>query len=80
MQVSVETTNGLERRMTVELPVERIDSEVQTRLQQMGRNVRIKGFRPGKVPQKVVAQQYGKQIRDEVVGELIQSSYFESDG
>ena len=80
MQVSVETTNGLERRMTVELPVERIDSEVQTRLQQMGRNVRIKGFRPGKVPQKVVAQQYGKQIRDEVVGELIQASYFEAVG
>ncbi len=78
MQVSVETTNGLERRMTVELPVERIDSEVQSRLQQVGRSARVKGFRPGKVPPKVVAQQYGKQIRDEVVGELIQSSYFEA--
>ncbi|MCW8917707.1 MAG: trigger factor [Gammaproteobacteria bacterium] len=80
MQVSVETTDGLERRMTVELPVERIDGEVQNRLQRASRNVRIKGFRPGKVPLKVVAQQYGKQIRDEVVGELIQASYFEAVG
>jgi trigger factor len=78
MQVSVETTNGLERRMTVELPVERIDDEVQNRLKQMGRTARVKGFRPGKVPHKVLAQQYGKQLRDEVVGELIQSSYFEA--
>jgi trigger factor len=80
MQVSVEAIDGLERRMTVELPVERIDSEVQNRLQRASRNVRIKGFRPGKVPLKVVAQQYGKQIRDEVVGELIQASYFEAVG
>jgi trigger factor len=80
MQVSVETTSGLERRMTVELPVERIESEVQSRLQRASRNVRVKGFRPGKVPLKVVAQQYGRQIRDEVVGELIQSSYFEAVG
>ncbi len=78
MQVSVETTNGLERRMTVELPVERIDDEVQNRLKQMSRSAKVKGFRPGKVPHKVLAQQYGAQIRDEVVGELIQSSYFEA--
>jgi trigger factor len=80
MQVSVEATNGLERRMSVELPVERIDGEVQRRLQQVSRTAKVKGFRPGKVPLKVVAQQYGKQIRDEVVGELIQSSYFEAVG
>jgi trigger factor len=80
MQVSVETTNGLERRMTVELPVERIESEIQNRLQRASRSVRVKGFRPGKVPLKVVAQQYGRQIRDEVVGELIQASYFEALG
>ena len=80
MQVSVEKTNGLERRMCVELTVERIDDEVQRRLQQVSRTAKVKGFRPGKVPLKVVAQQYGKQIRDEVVGELIQSSYFEAVG
>ncbi|MDH5784658.1 MAG: trigger factor [Chromatiales bacterium] len=78
MQVSVESTNGLERRMTVELPVERIDDEVKNRLQQMSRSARVKGFRPGKVPARVLAQQYGKQVRDEVIGELIQSSYFEA--
>lgn len=80
MQVSVETTNGLERRMTVELPVERVDDEVQNRLKQMSRTARVKGFRPGKVPHKVLAQQYGQQVRDEVVGELIQSTYFEAVG
>ncbi len=78
MQVSVETTNGLERRMTIELPVERIDGEVQNRLKQMSRSAKVKGFRPGKVPQKVLAQQYGAQLRDEVVGELIQATYFEA--
>jgi trigger factor len=78
MQVSVETTNGLERRMTIELPVERIDGEVQNRLKQMSRSAKVKGFRPGKVPHKVLAQQYGAQLRDEVVGELIQATYFEA--
>lgn len=78
MQVSVEATNGLERRMTVELPVERIDGEVQNRLKQISRTAKVKGFRPGKVPHKVLAQQYGQQLRDEVIGELIQSSYFEA--
>ncbi len=78
MQVSVEATNGLERRMTIELPVERIDGEVQNRLKQMSRSAKVKGFRPGKVPHKVLAQQYGAQLRDEVVGELIQATYFEA--
>lgn len=78
MQVSVETTSGLERRMTVEVPEERIDGEVQNRLKRLARTAKVKGFRPGKVPMKVVAQQYGRQVRDEVVGEVIQASYFEA--
>ncbi len=78
MQVSVETTSGLERRMTVEVPEERIDGEVKNRLQRLARTAKVKGFRPGKVPMKVVAQQYGKQVRDEVVGEVIQATYFEA--
>ena len=78
MQVSVETTSGLERRMTVEVPEERIDGEVQNRLKRLARTAKVKGFRPGKVPMKVVAQQYGKQVRDEVVGEVIQATYFEA--
>jgi trigger factor len=78
MQVSVEETGSLERRMNVAVPEERIDQEVQSRLQRLSRTAKVKGFRPGKVPMKVIAQQYGKQVRDEVVGEVIQSTYFEA--
>ena len=75
MQVTVESTGALERRMRVELPAESIEKEVDTRLKSVGRTVKIKGFRPGKVPPKVVRQRYGKQIRQEVLAELMQKSY-----
>jgi trigger factor len=75
MQVTVESTGKLERRMRVELPAERISQEVAARLKSVGRTAKIKGFRPGKVPAKVVKQRYGKQIREEVVSELMQKSY-----
>jgi len=78
MQVSIEETGSLERRLNVAVPQERIEKEVQSRLQRLSRTAKVKGFRPGKVPMKVVAQQYGRQVRDEVVGEVIQSSYFEA--
>lgn len=78
MQVSVETTEGLGRRMTVEVPEERIDTELQKRLQNIARTTNIKGFRPGKVPMKVVKQKYGSQVRMEVVGEIMQSSFYEA--
>ena len=75
MQVTVESTGTLERRMRVELPAERINQEVDSRLKSVGRTAKIKGFRPGKVPPKVVKQRYGKQIREEVLSELMQKSY-----
>ncbi len=75
MQVTVESTGKLERRMRVELPAERIEQEVNTRLKSVGRTAKLKGFRPGKVPPKLVRQRYGKQIRQEVVTELMQKSY-----
>jgi len=75
MQVTVESTGALERRMRVELPAERIEQEVNSRLKSVGRTAKLKGFRPGKVPPKVVRQRYGKQIRQEVVTELMQKSY-----
>ena len=75
MQVTVESTGALERRMRVELPAERIEQEVKSRLQSVGRTAKLKGFRPGKVPPKVVKQRYGKQVRQEVVSELMQKSY-----
>jgi trigger factor len=75
MQVSVESTGKLERRMRVELPAARIDQEVNSRLKTVGKTAKIKGFRPGKVPAKVVKQHYGRQIREEVVSEIMQKSY-----
>ena len=75
MNVTVESTGALERRMRVEVPIERIESEVNSRLKSVGKTARVKGFRPGKVPAKVVRQKYGKQIRQEVLGEIMQKSY-----
>ena len=75
MQVTVESTGKLERRMRVELPAERIEKEVDTRLKSVGKTAKIKGFRPGKVPAKVVKQRYGQQIREEVLSELMKQSY-----
>ena len=75
MNVTVESTGALERRMRVEVPLERIESEVDSRLKSVGRTAKIKGFRPGKVPAKVVRKRYGKQIRQEVIGEVMQKSY-----
>lgn len=75
MQVTVESTGSLERRMRVELPGDTIEQEIDARLKRVGRTAKIKGFRPGKIPAKVVRQRYGKQIREEVLGELMQKSY-----
>ncbi|MFW1677848.1 trigger factor [Pontibacter sp. JAM-7] len=76
MQVSVETTSGLERLMTVSVPAERIDQDVNKRIQQTARTVRLDGFRPGKVPVKVVKQRYGKGIREEVLGQVVQETFY----
>ena len=78
MQVSVEVSAGLERRMRVQVPAEKIDKEVESRLQKVGRKAKIKGFRPGKVPAKVLRQQYGSEVRQEVLQEMLQSSYSEA--
>ncbi|MET0067818.1 MAG: trigger factor [Candidatus Thiodiazotropha sp.] len=78
MQVSVESGEGLERRMTVELPAEQIDAEVTKRLQQIGRTAKLDGFRPGKVPMKLLRRNYGGQVLQEVYGQLIESSYQEA--
>ena len=78
MDVTVETTGTLERRMRVELPIAPIEQQVDTRLKSVGRTAKIKGFRPGKVPPKVVRQRYGKQVREEVLNEVLQKSYSEA--
>ncbi len=78
MQVSVETTQGLERRMTVSVPAERVDGEVTNRLKNLSRTARIKGFRPGKVPLKVIESRYGPMVRQEVVNEVTRDTFFEA--
>ncbi|WP_444894325.1 trigger factor [Microbulbifer sp. JMSA004] len=78
MQVSIETTSGLERRLTVNLPAEIVDKEVDKRLQQAAKTVRINGFRKGKVPMKVVRQRFGAGVRQEVLGEVMSRSFYEA--
>lgn len=78
MQVSVETTQGLQRRMTVQIPAERVDKEVESRLRSLAGRVRLDGFRPGKVPFKIVRQRFGTQVRSEVLEEVLQQTYSEA--
>lgn len=78
MQVTVETRSGLGRRMHVEVPENRISGEIHKRLQKLAGDIRLPGFRPGKVPMKVVQQRFGSQVRNEVVGEIVQSSFVDA--
>lgn len=78
MRVSVETTSGLERRLTVGVPADQIDTAVDKRLQEAARNVRLPGFRPGKVPMRVMKQRFGAGVRQEVLGEVISRSFQEA--
>ncbi|MDX1594757.1 MAG: trigger factor [Gammaproteobacteria bacterium] len=78
MQVSVDKISDLERKMHVQVPAEEVDGQVEERLKSMAPRTKVHGFRPGKVPLRVVRQMYGKQVREEVLGELIQSSFIET--
>jgi trigger factor len=78
MQVSVESTGALERRIEVSVPRERIEQAIDERLKRVSRTAKLKGFRPGKVPFKVVKQQFGAQVRQEVLSDLMQSSFAEA--
>ncbi|HVJ30236.1 MAG TPA: trigger factor [Gammaproteobacteria bacterium] len=74
-EVSLETSAGLERRLTVRVPNVEIERAISARLAQVGKTAKLKGFRPGKVPQKVVRQYYGGQVRDEVMTDVIRQTY-----
>jgi len=74
-EVSLETSAGLERRLTVRVPNAEIERAIAARLAQVGKTAKLKGFRPGKVPQKVVRQYYGGQVRDEVMTDVIRTTY-----
>lgn len=78
MQVSVTTTKGLERRLEVAVPGERVSGEVDQRLKRLARTARLKGFRPGKVPFAVVRAQYGSQVHAETINDLMQSTFAEA--
>jgi len=78
MQVSIENVGKLGRKLTVRLPAQELEDKVRSRIQETGRSARLKGFRPGKVPTKVIEQRFGRQIRGEVLSEMIGSSYQEA--
>ncbi|SDG00010.1 trigger factor [Phytopseudomonas seleniipraecipitans] len=78
MQVSVESTSALERRMSITVPAERIETQVNKRLQQTAQKAKIPGFRPGKVPMSVIRQRFEADARQEAVGDVIQSSFYEA--
>jgi trigger factor len=78
MQVSIENVGALGRKLTVRLPAQRLEETIRTRIQEMGRSARLKGFRPGKVPTRVIEQRYGSQIRNEALSEMIGSSFQEA--
>lgn len=75
MQSTLETLGQLERRLSVAVPVQSIEGEVEKRLARLAKTVKIPGFRPGKVPIKMVAQQYGPQVRSDVISDAVQTSF-----
>ncbi|MCL1036703.1 trigger factor [Shewanella submarina] len=78
MQVSVETTQGLERRLTISVPAEQIEKLVQENLKQEAKRARLPGFRPGKVPASVIEKRYGAAIRQDVTGQVMQRNFIEA--
>ena len=78
MQVQLESLSKLERKLTVRFPAEQFESRVRERVTEMSRNARLKGFRPGKVPVKVIEQRFGAQIRGEALSDLVGSTFREA--
>ncbi len=78
MQVNVETISNLERRLTIGIPADRVENEIVARLQKASKTVRLSGFRPGKVPMKIMKQRFGSSVRQEVLGEVMNQSFQEA--
>ncbi len=78
MQVSVESGEGLEKRLLVDLPAERVSQVVDSKLRDLAKHVRLDGFRPGKVPMRTIRQRFGEQVRQEAYGTLIQETLYEA--
>ncbi len=78
MQVSVETTSGLERKVTVGVPAQEVESAVEGRLKEAQKNLRLDGFRPGKVPMQEVKRRYGASVRQEIMGEVMRDHFIKA--
>lgn len=78
MQVSVETLKGLERKVTISVPTEKVEEEVGLRLRNLARKVKVDGFRPGKVPMHVVEKRFSDNVRQEVARDMVQSTLYEA--
>ena len=78
MQVSVESVNNIERKVTIGIPAERVETEVNKRLQKASQTARSDGVRPGKVPMKVIKRRYGAGVRQEVVSEVMRETLYEA--
>lgn len=78
MQVSVETLKGLERKVTVSVPTEKVEEEVSQRLKNLARKAKVDGFRPGKVPMNVVVKRFSDSVRQEVTRDMVQSTLYEA--
>jgi trigger factor len=78
MQATIEKVSNLERRLNVTLPTQEINAEVESRLKRLARNAKMHGFRPGKVPFRLIQQQYGGQVRQEVLGDALQKTFGEA--
>ncbi|MCK5716126.1 MAG: trigger factor, partial [Thiomargarita sp.] len=78
MQVSVKTTTGLERCLTIGIPKESIQPKIQERLNSLARDSKLNGFRQGKIPKRVIEERYGLKVCQEVQQELIQTSFTEA--
>lgn len=80
MQVSIETVSPLQRKMTIAVPAEQVESKVADRLQEAAKNYQMKGFRKGKVPLKLIKERFGRGVRQEVIGEVMSQTYYEAVG
>ena len=78
MQMTLETLGQLERRLHVAVPIVQIEDEVQKRLARLAKTAKVAGFRPGKVPLKMIAQQYGPQVRSDVITDTVNTSFHDA--
>jgi len=78
MQVTVENSGGLQRRLTVQVPAGEVRGKIDERLREIGKTARMKGFRPGRIPMTVLKQRYGGSVRNEILSQTMQQSLFDA--